>query len=326
MRYILTLLISSLISLTYAQSNAAYGKLDTNQILIGDQVNFTLTCIQKKNSKVDFPKFVDTIIKGVEIVESFPQDTIKDEDDQLTIEKRYTITVFDSGAYMLPVGPFIENKDTIRGKSLFLSVNTIQADTTANSIKPIKLPYNQGYTFKELLPWILGGLALIGIIAGIIIYLRIKQKNADTEIKKYVPKDPPHIIAYRSLDELKAEQLWEKEEYKAYYTKLTEILRIYLEQKYQILALEQTSEEILSDVKDLNLLNFEIIQDLSQILMLADMVKFAKHIPQAEENVRSYDLALKFIDKSKFIDKPVAPIQENSFASTTIENPKTNEQ
>lgn len=319
MKKVFILILSFFYFHSFSNETGVYATVDTSQILIGDQVNYTITCIQNNKLNVVFPGFTDTIITGIEIVESSPLDTVKDANDQLTIEKKYLITSFDTGAYMLPVGPFILDNDTIYGKSIFLSVNTMEVDTAKSSIKPIKLPYKQGYTFDEILPWLLIGLLILLLAGGgIFAYFYFKKKK-DTSTVKYIPKEPAEIIAYRSLDELKMEQLWQKEQYKAYYSKLTEILRMYLEHKFKINAMEQTSDEIIFEIENLGIITMNCIIELKQILQTADFVKFAKLIPNAEENVNSYDLAVKFIDRTKHLRSSLnAPESETTVNTNNV--------
>lgn len=318
MKKVLILILSSIYLFSQAQETGVYATVDTSQILIGDQINYTVTCIQNEKYDIKFPQYKDTIIKGIEIVESLPNDTTKRENNQLTIEKKYIITAFDTGAYMLPVGPFILDKDTILGKSVFLSVNTMEVDTAATSIKPIKLPYTQGYTLDEMLPWILIVLGILIVLAiAYFVYSKYFKKDEDKNAV-YIPKEPAHIIAYRALDRLKTEQLWEQEKYKEYYTKLTDALRIYIDHKYKLNAMEQTSDETIIDLEQLKLLNTEIIIGLKTILTTADLVKFAKYSPKPDENVKYYDMAYDFVNKTKLID--LAPI----FSSEINETPNPN--
>ncbi|MBK8808572.1 MAG: hypothetical protein IPO21_18835 [Bacteroidales bacterium] len=304
MRLLLILFLGIMQQAVWAQKVGVYAKIDTNQILIGDQISFTLTCIQDSKLKVQFPHINDTIIKGVEIVEAKDADTTNKEAEQFTVHKTYTITSFDSGAYMLPVGPFIVDNDTILGKSIFLSVNTMPIDTAQASIKPIKLPYEQPLTFEDIWIWVAIGILWIAIIVGLYIYQkRLNKRLSQKDRKPNIPSEPAHVTALKALDSLKNKQLWQSEKHKEYYSQLTEILRLYLELRYSINALEKTTDEIIDELYAQNVTESGIVLELKQILTTADLVKFAKQKPVAEENVNNLDLAYKIIDKTKYIQQ-----------------------
>ena len=91
--------------------------------------------------------------------------------------------------------------------------------------------------------------------------------------------EPADVIALRELEQLREEKPWVNKQVKLYYIRLTEILRIYIERRYHIMALEQTTDEILASPEKIRTARINSLKSLASILKLADLVKFAKVIP-----------------------------------------------
>lgn len=282
------------------QNVSVNARLDTNQILIGDQVTLVLEAFKPNLLSVDFPLIADTIIDKVEVIETSPVDTTMSGNDHI-LRQYYTITSFDSGEYVLPSFIFVfyqdSLKDTLATKPLWFNVNTIEIDTTKNAIADIKLPVKTPLTFKEVLPYLVwGGIIAMLILAGIYIYIKRKKKEPLIRIPAK-PKEPAHITAYRELDRLKKERLWQQNKIKEYHTRVTEVIRVYIEERYNVSAMEQTSDEVLQKI--VYLVDQVAYDALKQMLVLGDLVKFAKLIPLPDQNDISMKNAYLFIDKTK---------------------------
>ena len=292
---------------SFSQEITVRSTIDTNKILIGDQIILTLQAKTPHHfgEGLHFPVFYDTIISAIEIIDKTNIDTTIDKNQNLILKQNYLITSFDSGAYIIP--PFIFTymldsiEDTIKTSPLLLEVYTVEVDTS-QAIKDIKEPYKAPLTLKEFLnkyyPYILGSIFLIAIILFVIYYLK-KRKKHEPILKITKPKEPAHIIALRELDKLKREKLWQQNKVKKYHTRLTEIIRTYIENRFQIMALEQTSYEILQSFTHSGLVNNQSYEILSQMLTLADLVKFAKEKPLPDENEFSLKNAYLFVNNTK---------------------------
>jgi len=284
----------------FAQPLRIDSELDTSQILIGDQVYMNVTVEFDEDLALSFPEYQDTIIGGIEVVSSLPLDTVTRDQGKLTVRQRVLVSSFDSGAYMIPSGPFVTgNGDTAWGRKMFLSVNTMAIDTT-KGFADIKLPYTAPVTFEEILPYLwLGILALALLGGGVYVYLVYKRKKEAQRPKIVIPSDPPHIIAYRELDRLKEQKLWQQEKYKLYYSRLSEIIRQYIEHKFMIPALEQTSDEILRQFRASNSLKSDSFLLLQNVLQTADLAKFAKAEPVPEQNEQNFKDVFDFVSHTK---------------------------
>lgn len=298
--FLLVTLISSIF--VNAQEISIQSYLDTNSILIGDQIKLHFEITQNKDIDIILPFFTDTIVDKVEILEQSNPDTLFLSADVIKISKELLITSFDSGFYVIPAIkiPFVSNNvyDTILSKPLVLGVNTFDIDTV-RGIADIKPPINTPITFKETLPWIGWGLlALVIIIFAIWLYLKISKKEVPI-LKREIPKEPAHTIALRDLDKLKTLKLWQQGKFKEYHSNLTEVLRIYIENRYSIQAMEQTTDEVLDALNESNLMNISSFEKLNDILVTADLVKFAKHQPLPDLNDQALEFAYDIVLKTK---------------------------
>lgn len=284
-----------------AQELSVKAQLDTSIMLIGDQQRFSLIAEQDRNWQVEFPQLSDTLLKKIEILEQ-SIDTTHLDSRMIRVTYEYLITSFDSGFYVIPQQKFKirlnEFSDSILTDELFLIVNTFQIDSI-QGIVDIKPPKEAPLTFREALPWI--GLA-VGILA-ILVLLIWWYKKYRNRIKPVLPayerKIPAHTLALDSLEDLKKKKLWQQGKVKEYHSELTDILRRYLEQRFRVQALEQTSEEILAAFQAVHHLNYQQQEHLKEVLILADLVKFAKLEPQADQNEKSFSLVWDLVLQTK---------------------------
>lgn len=285
---------------------------DTSRIQIGDQILYTITVDQPNDIEVTLPEFKDTLYKSIEILEGPDIDSTYNQEGRIKIIEKYLITAFDSGFYEVPP-VFAETKNENGIKRYFSDyaqlkvsrVNIAPADTTAQ-IYDIIGPYKAPLTLGEILPWI-----LLVIVCGIIVWGLVKYlprlKKSKTLVNPAIKQDPAHIIAFRDLEKLKEEKLWQKGEIKHYYTRLTEILRQYLENRFNVFSLELTTEETLNALINSGFKKDSSYKMLNEILSGADLVKFAKHNPDASENEIHFQNSWNFID----ITKETVSIEEN---------------
>lgn len=298
---ILFLIFSSQFS--FSQTIEVNAKLDTSVLRLGEQTQLHLSVKYKADRplKIIFPFIGDTIIKQVEVVSKTKIDTtVPDKNDLTTFlqSQTFIITSFDSGFFAIPPFKFIINDTALETEPLLLQVNTLHIDTS-QAIKDIKPPFTEPYHWKEFLPYIVWGLVSLAVIA-IVIYLiyrwKKKKKNIPVEEKKV--KIPAHIIALQNLEKLKEEKLWQQGKVKLYHSTISDILRVYIEDRFKIPTLEQTTDEILQSFRS-SVIDKESLERLRQVLILSDLVKFAKEQPLPNENEMSLSNAFDFVNGTK---------------------------
>ncbi|SEB05735.1 hypothetical protein [Pedobacter hartonius] len=284
-----------------AQDIQAVAKLEQTAIRIGDQTKLRLSVFQRVKQTVGFPAIADTLNSKIQVISSSKQDTIPDENDpeKITVTKSYVITSFDAGSYTLPAFVFTAKEGALKTNELILLVQSVKVDTT-KAIYDIKQPLAVSYTFtdwiKDNWQWVLFPLLGIILIAGLVWYL-MKRRGKKPVIQVNKPSLPAHTIALAQLTELRNKKLWQQEQVKEYYSELSDVLREYLEKRYQIKTHEKTTDEIFEGLSKVAI-TAENKNILHGLLMTADLVKFAKGKPLPVENERSIEDAVIFVSNT----------------------------
>lgn len=263
--------------------------LDRNEIRIGEQVYLTLSIPAElaAGKKIIWPRLTDTINAHVEVLDSVI--------DLQHYTKKYLITSFDSGAYQLPAFPFHVDSDSVLSNVVTLYVNTVKVDTTKaiKAIKTIQGVNSAAANAWYSNIWIITGIVLL--VAALVFFIWWRKKRK----KQPVQEGPPPVILplheqlLMDLDALEQQKLWQNNQVKQYYVALTDILRAYIEKRYQVMALEQTTIQLVNNLRTSSI-HPEALQLLRNILELADMVKFAKAVPDVYENQALMDNARHF--------------------------------
>jgi hypothetical protein len=285
-----------------AQEAVLKASFDRDSIMIGEQVQWTLKATIDRSIDAFFP-IIDSITDGrIELLKNNGLDTLQTSSNNITVQHTYVITSFDEGIYTLPEIPLLLRHrdgrlDTAYFERLSLLVKTVPIDTTSFEPYDIKTPITYPITFMEVLPWALSGLAVLALIA-FVIYVIIRRKQHKPIFFKPKPKEPPHIIALRELDRIKSDKLWQNNKVKLYYTRVTDVLRIYMEGRYRMQAMEQTSEEILTALASMPVPD-ALMDKLRELLSVSDLVKFAKYQPTTDDNEKALVTAQEFVDHTK---------------------------
>ncbi len=299
-----------------SQKAAAWAKLDSTSIMIGDQIGMELGIKVPKNFVVQWPAIGDTLNAHVEVVKKSAIDTAF-EANQMVLKQNLTITSFDSGYFEIPEQHFLFHApgDTTLYEantgSMYLQVYVPEVDTTKPFVA-IKSPKAEPYTLGEILPWVGGGLVLVALLVFLIIYLKKRKQNQPLFGAKPKPLPPPDVEAIEKLEALRHARMWQNGKVKEYYSALTDIMRRYLERRFGFEAPEMTSDEIIDELKN-HQVNPEVMEKLKGMMMLADLVKFAKAQPTPLENDLSLDHALDFVKETKpvVVTEEEKAIEEN---------------
>lgn len=300
-----TIIVLSFFQVSLAQEVQVRSALERDTILIGDQILYRIDVAQPQNINISFPSFKDTITGHIEIIRTIERDTTLIQDDFIQVRQDYLITSFDSGFYEIPSQKLNileeNNKIDIFTDPAYLRVLTMPLDTT-QAIFDIKLPYGEPITLAEVLPYILAFLLLAVGIFFLIRFIR-NLRNKRRGIVRKKPSEPAHIVALRELDKLKADKLWQNNKVKGYYTRLTDIIRSYLEGRFDVHAMEHTSDEILEELKQSGFNDNRLFKKLKDTLIMSDLVKFAKLKPLPQDNETCILDAYIFINETKPVEK-----------------------
>lgn len=283
-----------------SQSVTVEAKIDSLQILIGEQAKIQLQVAMDAKQRAVFPVYSDTLVRGVEIVETAKPDTQYLNDRQrMMITQEYTVTSFDSALYYLPPMSVMVDQKEYKSKALALKVYSMPVDTLhPDQFFGQKPVMNAPFVWSD---WygLIGGSILILPILALLIYLVIRFRDNKPIIRKIKvePKLPPHQLAMQAIERIKGEKIWQKGHSKEYYTELTDTLRAYIRDRFGFNALEMTSSEIIDKLMEMN--DKEALADLKVLFQTADLVKFAKHDPQINENDANLINAIDFINETK---------------------------
>ncbi|GAA4760536.1 hypothetical protein GCM10023230_06810 [Flavobacterium hankyongi] len=270
--FLLFLLVQSVV---FAQSLET--KIDTTKNKIGAQFTLTLKVKTKPSTLVTFPR--GNNFGALEVIESYPIDTVK-SDANYELIKKYGLTQFDSGKYVIPRLPVLFDKKPIFSDSIKVEVFNVKVDTLKQKmydIKPIiavEKPFGNWWKYL-LVVILLCGLGYLGYY--------LWKKNRKPKQKEIVYNSPIEK-ATSLLQLLEKKELLEKGEVKEYYSELTDIARDYIEEAIEIPAKESTTSELIvalraaSNKKKMKL-SRETLEGLEKVLKQADLVKFAKSKP-----------------------------------------------
>ncbi len=287
--------------------------IDSAAILIGEQtvLHLTVTADQDRPVQVIIPN--DTLMAGVELLNLSKADSTQIENNRLVIKQDLLITSFDSALYLLPPLKVIDGVDTVYSNQVALKVSTLPVNVeNPEEYFDIKQVWKPPFVWADYLP-ILLGILLILLLAAAAWYgwKRWKEQKSLIPFKKEEPKLPPHEQAIKELDAIREQKLWQQGLSKAYYTQITETLRRYIDGRFGINAMEMTSGEILDLIRQ----NDEakpLYENLRQILLLADFVKFAKMNPLPDENDLSLANAYRFVEQTKPVEEEAKPAEEST--------------
>ncbi len=298
-RLILTMMLLAACVAGRAQEGNPATRLSRDTILIGDQIEWIIPLEMAPGEKYFLEDIADPPAPGVEIIKPLQLDTVSNGRKSVKVEGKVILTSFDSGSYYLPpLIAMIERKsgavDTLYMEGPTLEVTTVPIDTATYVIKDLKGQIKYPLKFKELLPWIGLALLLALIVWALVRWINMSRANR-TFLGKPIVKDPPHIVALRALDKIRKQKLWQNDKQKQFYTEVTDALRVYIADRYGIVALERPSREMLADLKKQDI-EEALYGKMDELFTRADLVKFAKYLASAEENEEVIPDAVRFVN------------------------------
>lgn len=288
--------------------------LDSAYIVMGRTTPLHVQIVQDRGTVGSFINLGDTLNRYVEVNTVYPADTSDIGSGREEILQKIIIQSFDSGLYTLPPLTYTVGNDTVRSNELVLKVIPVPVDTmtTVHDFAGVTVPHTRLWDY---LPdfvadywWIYLVLVVIALAVAAWIIWRRNHRREAIEAER-VPSLPPYELAVKQLNELKAEKLCENSREKEYYTRLTDILRVYLDTRFGINAMEMTSTQIMRRVRAHDTTKPSAAL-MKQILEIADFVKFAKVRPLPDDNVKSFNQAVQFVEDTKPEPEPESDTQD----------------
>lgn len=270
--------------------------ISSDSIMVGDQFLYKIGVSGPGSDLIKWPKIKEKI-GDFEIIEELGYDTVSH--DPLTIDLGFVLTHFDTGVVEIPSQLLTLNEDSIHTKLLHVTVLPVHIDSNNAQlfgyVPPIEIPYEVG-EFRNL---IIGGIIGLILIIGLIVLMKFlaKRKGEKPVVKETIPA---HILALGELGDLESLELLKEDRVKDYYSNLSDILRRYLENRYDFLALESTTDEILKEVKSV-IYKSEHHKDIQTFLTDADLVKFAKAHPEEYQHEQYFKFVKAFVLDTKVV-------------------------
>ena len=312
MKKTILLIVAAVMTVSAQAQVTVEAVIDSIEMLIGEQVHVTVTATMKEGAKSEFPVFKPTqeLIPGVEVLNSTELGAKGKENGFIDRSVVYTLTSFDDTLYYLP--PFVVKVDgkPYESKSLALKVVGVEVDTlhTENFFGPKDVQDNPfQWSDWSLLFWL--SVVLLVLMAVVYyLYLRLRDNKPIITRIRIVKRLLPHQKAMKEIEQIKADKMQNSENAKEYYTKLTDTLRKYIEDRYGFNAMEMTSSEIIDRLEKALAGDVQAAEtmkaELRQLFMTADLVKFAKYSTMINENDANLVSAIDFINQTKLENVP----------------------
>ena len=293
-------------------------EIDSIEILIGEQTDVTLSVTAKKGAEVKMPEFQPSqyLTPGVEVLGHSAADTSHLDNGLVKITKRYTLTSFDEKLYYLPPLQVEVDGKYYKAKSLALKVLTVPVDTLhPEKFYPPKSVQDNPFSWDEWEPsfW----MSVIFVLLCVLTYYlwtRLKENKPVIAQVRIIKRVPPHQKALKEIEHIKENKMSVSEDQKTYYTLLTDVLRKYIKARFGFNAMEMTSSEIISRLRQEN--DEKMIDELKELFMTADLVKFAKYSTLINENDANLVNAIDFINTTKLDNQPTVERVEPTLTDT----------
>lgn len=306
MRWIIHILLTlPLFAAAQPGSSIVDARIDTNVIRLGEQVRLHLEVSHPSAVSVIWPSIGDTLSAHLEVVRDTGVDTAEAGTATMRQVRTLFVTAFDTGYWAIPPFRFIVNGSPQETKAMLVEVRTVEVDPSQpiRDIKDIvELPFSLMYWIRKHALWLLGGLAVTGVIIGLLLFLTRRKPVARAMTREVALPLADRILA--ALRTLEAERIWQQGDHKQYQSRVTDLLRGYIEERYQVPAMESTTDELLRELR-VSPLNTDQRGRLENMLRLADMVKFAKAQPSPQENEQMMASAVRFVQDTAPRPEPV---------------------
>jgi len=277
-------------------------RIEPIEMAIGQQAQVLLTVEAGEGDRVEWPVLHQRqmLVPGVEIINT---------QHPTYNTMQITLTSFDGSLYHLPSFKVKVNGKEMATNELALKVMEVEVDTTKmEQFYGPKDVQDNPFQWSDWAPafW-LSVLMLVLIALSYYLYLRLRDNKPIITRIKIVKRLLPHQKAMKEIEQIKADKMVTSENQKEYYTKLTDTLRKYIEERYGFSAMEMTSAEIIDRLMQTDQ---QSLDELRQLFMTADLVKFAKYSTMINENDANLVNAIDFINQTKQENQPTEEVQK----------------
>lgn len=325
------LFIVAQICMSFAMDATISVIADPTAVRIGDRIGLTLAVDYPESARVGFLGRPDSMLGEFNVL-SISLDSTQHCGDTVHKQLRYELTYFGiSDNFIPPLGIVVINPDTTADTLLtqpirvsFISALGVQeldsAALDSLDIKDVKSPREVSFNYKKFALNSFLGVLIVGVILGYLWY-RNRRKKGLGIFEFIAPVKPPWELALLKLDSLAESDMLKSGEFKEYFDRLTDILREYIERRFYVAALELSTTETMENLHDAELgidavLAAWFIDNTGELLKRADLVKFAKFVPDIPTGLQDWESVKELIIATT--PKPEPPEME----ATSSENRK----
>lgn len=286
-------------SLAWAQTVSVNSTVDSSSVVLGGPIRYAVEVKHPSGLSVFFPALKDTM-GAFDIV---AQDSAlrSEQNGEVEWKKTYTIAHYTPGSRY--IDPYIVRfthpdgrRDSAMSNPIPVEIRGVAIDTTG-SIRDVKAPMSVPISLEDVALYLGIMLLLAGIGFGIYYFVQKGKSRPVNTAAPAQPDIPPHVLAMMRLEQLEGKKLWQAGDVKAYYSEATEIVRAYFEARYQIMALEMTTGEVMQQLSRFSM-EKGTPAIIESFLSGADLVKFAKYQPIASENEQVIKDARAIIERT----------------------------
>lgn len=287
-----------------AQNVVLNAEIDTFQMLIGEQTTVRLELSVDSGWNVRMPQPGKELVPGIELLEKRSGFSTLNNGRRNVYTDEYLITSFDSTLYTIPPFEVFVNDSSYLSNELALAVYSIPIDTAnLQNICGPKGVMEVELTWEEYRDSVyLGYLLIFMSVVLVWVIFRLVNNKPIIRIIKIKPKQPSHMVALGKIEEIKSDSSWRTDgNAKEYYTRLTDTLREYMHDRFGFNATEMTTSEIVASLQKVD--KEGNLNELKEILEVADLVKFAKLHPSMNENDRNLMNAIEYVNTTKNVEE-----------------------
>lgn len=285
--------------LMFGQEVSARATVDSTNYIVGDAITVHLNVTHPKGAALKLA--VGDSLEGFSVLDR-PQFM---PDGETASSGSLVVAKYDSGTAVLPPLELLYSLpgDTSLRRAatnpLLLTIHTLAVDTS-QAYKDLKPPLSVPITLAEIALY-LGIVLLVAALAYFGYRLWKKKQQKAIGVVYVPPPRPAHVIALEELAVLKEKRLWQQGFIKHYYSEVSEILRRYIENRFKLMALEQTTDEIMYGVRRLEL-KPAVCSKVETLLQLSDLVKFARYVPGLSEHEETLMMVYDIVESTKLVE------------------------
>lgn len=302
--FMLSVVLCAVVGVTLADEPVRVdARFEPAEVVVGDHLDLVFEVEAERGCEVAFPEINDEFADGyIELLRERDIERVEGAEERVLLRKRYRMIAFEVGEFRFDsLGVLYASEGVIDTAFVDAPINlfvaSIPADTTQTTIYDIKPPMETPLMVEEFGGYVVYSLFGLAVLASLV-YMFTRLRRREQQEVVILPAEPAHVTAIRALETLHNRKLWQNSKYKEYYTRLSDILREYLDGRYGVSAMEMTTEEILSAIRKLSL-SEKHSSMIAALLRESDLVKFAKYIPEEDAPETDYYNVYYFVEETK---------------------------